>query len=284
MSVVFTDSQPRHHSVSHQARALVRHLTDYRTCTVALSGGVDSAVVAKAAHLALGDHAQAVTADSASLAEGELDQARRTAALIGIRHRVIQTREFTNPEYLRNAPDRCYHCKSELYQQLQRLSESVQSDVILSGTNQDDLTDFRPGIQAGREHQVQSPLADCKLGKQTVREIARYWELPVWDKPASPCLSSRIAYGVPVTVSRLKRIDQAERLLRRLGFQDVRVRCHQGDVARVEVAKQQIHQLFEGDIQPAIYLQLVEWGFRMVTFDLKGFQSGNLNQLIQIEL
>jgi len=284
MSVVFTDSQPRHHSVSHQARALVRHLTDYRTCTVALSGGVDSAVVAKAAHLALGDHAQAVTADSASLAEGELDQARRTAALIGIRHRVIQTREFTNPEYLRNAPDRCYHCKSELYQQLQRLSESVQSDVILSGTNQDDLTDFRPGIQAGREHQVQSPLADCKLGKQTVREIARYWELPVWDKPASPCLSSRIAYGVPVTVSRLKRIDQAERLLRHLGFQDVRVRCHQGDVARVEVAKQQIHQLFEGDIQPAIYLQLVEWGFRMVTFDLKGFQSGNLNQLIQIEL
>ncbi len=284
MSVVFTDSQPRHHSVSHQARALVRHLTDYRTCTVALSGGVDSAVVAKAAHLALGDHAQAVTADSASLAEGELDQARRTAALIGIRHWVIQTREFTNPEYLRNAPDRCYHCKSELYQQLQRLSESVQSDVILSGTNQDDLTDFRPGIQAGREHQVQSPLADCKLGKQTVREIARYWELPVWDKPASPCLSSRIAYGVPVTVSRLKRIDQAERLLRRLGFQDVRVRCHQGDVARVEVAKQQIHQLFEGDIQPAIYLQLVEWGFRMVTFDLKGFQSGNLNQLIQIEL
>ena len=284
MSVVFTNPQPRHHSVSQQARALVRHLTDYRACTVALSGGVDSAVVAKAAYLALGDHAQAVTADSASLAEGELDQARRTAALIGIRHRVIQTREFTNPEYLRNAPDRCYHCKSELYQQLQRLSESVQSDVILSGTNQDDLTDFRPGIQAGREHQVQSPLADCKLGKQTVREIARYWELPVWDKPASPCLSSRIAYGVPVTVSRLKRIDQAERLLRRLGFQDVRVRCHQGDVARVEVAKQQIHQLFEGSIQLTIYLQLVEWGFRMVTFDLKGFQSGNLNQLIQIEL
>jgi len=224
-----------------------------------------------------------VTADSASLAEGELDQARRTAALIGIRHRVIQTREFTNPEYLRNAPDRCYHCKSELYQQLRRLTESVQGDVILSGTNRDDLTDFRPGIQAGREHQVESPLADCSFGKRIVREIARYWELPVWDKPASPCLSSRIAYGVPVTVPRLKRIDQAEHFLRRLGFQDVRVRCHPGDVARVEVAKQQIHQLFEDSIQSTIDRRLLEWGFQMVTFDLKGFQSGNLNQLVQIE-
>ena len=191
--------------------ALIR---GYDSCAVAFSGGVDSTVVAKAAQLALGDRAIAVTGTSASLAAGELDEARTLARLIGIRHEVIETEEFAEPAYLANAPDRCYHCKTELYTQLEGVTVRFGVAVVLNGANLDDRGDYRPGMTAAAEHQVRSPLLECELSKDDVRQLAASWNMPIWDKPASPCLSSRIAYGEEVTPERVRMIDQAEQFLR----------------------------------------------------------------------
>ncbi|MBT4013540.1 MAG: ATP-dependent sacrificial sulfur transferase LarE [Planctomycetaceae bacterium] len=268
--------------ISKRAQTLVRFIAQYEFCAVALSAGVDSSVVAKAAFLAVGDRALAVTAQSASLARGELQLAQQTAALIGIRHQVIETAEFENADYLRNADDRCYHCKTELYQKLQSLATDT-GYVLLSGTNLDDLGDFRPGLVAGVEHQVVTPLADCRLDKTMVRGIAKFWDLPVWDRPANPCLSSRIAYGETVTPERLAMVDAAECFLRSRGFTDVRVRCHRDNLARVEVNAEQICDLTGDSMRQAVDAKLRSLGFAFVTIDLRGFQSGSLNQLLQIQ-
>src|SRR5262245_45410955 len=179
---------------AHRAR-LVETLRSYGRVAVAFSGGVDSTVVAQAAYDALGDAAIAVTAVSESLATGELEEAQELARRIGIRHRVIHTEEFADPNYLRNQPDRCYFCKSELYGRLSGMLEALEVDAIASGANLDDLGDHRPGMRAAAEHEVRHPLQECGLTKADVRALARAWGLPTWDKPATPCLSSRIAYG-----------------------------------------------------------------------------------------
>ncbi|MGI9455215.1 MAG: ATP-dependent sacrificial sulfur transferase LarE, partial [Aeoliella sp.] len=197
---------------------LVLALSELPSCLVAFSGGVDSAVVAKAAQLALGARAIAVTGVSASLAAGELEAAERIALAIGIRHETVATEELTDPEYLENRPNRCWHCKDELYRQLESLAERWDCDWIVNGANADDLTDFRPGLWAADEHRVRSPLAECGIDKSTVRQIARQWQLEVWDKPATPCLSSRVVYGLEITPERLERIDRAEQMLRELGL------------------------------------------------------------------
>ena len=269
--------------VSKQAQTLVRFISQFESCAVALSAGVDSSVVAKAAFLAVGDRAIAVTAQSASLASGELQLAQQTAKLIGIRHQVIETAEFENPDYLRNAGDRCYHCKTELYQKLQSLAASTAGCVLLSGTNLDDLGDYRPGLAAGVEHQVVTPLADCRFDKTMVRDIAKFWDLPVWDRPASPCLSSRIAYGETVTPERLAMVDAAECFLRGRGFTDVRVRYHRNDLASIEVNADQIADLTSAAMRQKVDVKLRSLGFAVVTIDLRGFQSGSLNQLLQIQ-
>ncbi len=196
---------------------LLALIAGLESCAVAFSGGVDSAVVAKAAHLALGDRAVAVTGTSASLAEGELDEARELARLIGIRHEVLPTDEFADPSYLANAPDRCYHCKTELYTQMEGVAERLGVAAVLNGANLDDRGDYRPGMTAAAEHAVRSPLLECWLSKVEVRQLAAHWGLPIWDKPASPCLSSRIAYGEEVTPERVRMIDLAERCLRDWG-------------------------------------------------------------------
>ncbi len=182
---------------AHRER-LVETLRGYGRVAVAYSGGVDSTVVAQAAYEALGDAAIAVTAVSDSLAAGELEEAQELARRIGIRHRVIRTEEFADPNYLRNQPDRCYFCKSELYGRLSGLLGELGVDVIASGANTDDLGDHRPGMRAAAENGVRHPLQECGLGKAEVRALARAWGLPTWDKPATPCLSSRIAYGEEV--------------------------------------------------------------------------------------
>src|SRR5215469_3715743 len=224
---------------------LLGELAGYESCAVAFSGGVDSAVVAKAAQLALGDRAVAVTGASASLAEGELEAARELARQIGIRHQVIDTQEFANGDYLRNSPDRCFHCKTELYTQLEGLADKLAVRVIANGANLDDQGDYRPGMLAARQHDVRSPLLDCALNKADVRRLAAYWQLPVWDKPASPCLSSRIAYGQAVTPERVAMIDRAEQFLREHGFRELRVRYHGDDLARVEVPLDELSRLAE---------------------------------------
>ena len=183
---------------------------------MAFSGGVDSAVVAKAAQFALGDRAVAVTGASASLAEGELEAARQLAREIGIRHEVLATGEFNDPNYTANPANRCYFCKTELYEQIEPLAQKARTGVIVNGANLDDAGDWRPGTAAAGEHQVRSPLAECGFTKADVRALAAKWQLSVSDKPASPCLSSRVAYGEEVTPERLQMIDCAEQLLRSL--------------------------------------------------------------------
>ncbi len=262
--------------------ALLRQIGRHTSCGVAFSGGVDSAVVARAAWEALGDRAVAVTGVSASLAAGELEDAAKLAASIGIRHEVLRTDEFANPEYLRNAPDRCYHCKTELYTQLDGLAERLGVEVILNGANLDDAGDYRPGMTAAREHAVRSPLLECGFTKADVRELAALWQLPVWDKPASPCLSSRIAYGEEVSPQRVAMIDRAEQYLRALGLRELRVRYHKGDMARIEVPRDSIGQF----AQPNVYEPLVQHfralGFKYITLDLEGLRSGSLNQVLPL--
>lgn len=265
-----------------QAEQLLSLIRSFVRVAVAFSGGVDSAVVAKAAQLALADGAVAVTGTSASLADGELESARQLAALIGIRHVVISTEEFANRSYTRNAPDRCYHCKTELYQQLDGLVEQLGLGTVLNGANLDDLGDYRPGMKAAAEHQVRSPLAECGFRKADVRALAAYWKLPVADKPASPCLSSRVAYGEEVTPGRLSMIDQAEGFLRQEGFGEVRVRYHRGDLARIEVPLEQLHRLNEPALRARLTSRLQNLGFRFITLDLQGFRSGSLNSLVAL--
>lgn len=262
--------------------SLLAFLRSLGSCAVAYSGGVDSAVVAKAAHLALGDRAVAVTGVSASLASGELEVARRVAQLIGIRHVVLGTGEFDRAEYVRNASDRCYHCKTELYTQIERVLAELGVAAIVNGANVDDLGDCRPGLRAAGEHRVLSPLADGRITKAEVRELAAHWNLPVWDKPASPCLSSRVAYGQEVTPDRLAMIDRAEQFLRRHGFRVCRVRYHAGGLARVEVPLAEVPRLSEPAIAAAVETELLRLGFCEVTIDPAGFRSGSLNELIHI--
>ncbi len=264
-------------------KQLVDLLAELPDCIVAFSGGVDSAVVAKAAHLALGNRAIAVTGVSASLASGELETARRIAETIGIRHEVVSTDEFSSQGYLDNQPNRCWHCKTELYEQLGKLTEKFGSTILLNGANTDDLSDFRPGLLAAKEHQVRSPLAECGFNKVTVREIAKHWNLEVWDKPATPCLSSRVVYGLEITPKRLAQIDMAEVFLRDLGLKNVRVRYHHDDLARLEIALGDLPRLCEEGIREKITARLQEIGFCYVTIDLEGFRSGSFRQLVPAE-
>jgi len=268
---------------SRQAEALVAFIRQFDSCIVAYSGGVDSAVVAKAAQLALGDQAVAVTGVSASLAAGELEAAQRIAAAIGVRHQVLNTDELSQPQYLQNAPDRCFHCKTELYTQLGVASQRLGVRTILNGANTDDLGDFRPGMKAAADHDVRSPLAERGLDKAAVRAIARHWSIEAWDKPATPCLSSRVAYGLNITPERLARIDAAEQVLRSQGLGAVRVRLHENELARLEVPLAAVPRLCEEEVRTSVVTQLRSLGFRYVTLDLEGFRSGSFQQLVPTE-
>ena len=239
-------------------------------------------MMAKAAAVALRENAIAVTGKSASLAEGELEAAEELVKLIDIRHVVVDTDELNKPDYLRNAPDRCYHCKTELYTQLERLLPELGVKAIVNGANADDLGDYRPGMTAAAEHRIHSPLAECGITKAEVRELAAAWGLPVWDKPAMPCLSSRIAYGEEVTPARLAMIDKAERFLRSRGLSNLRVRYHRGDLARVEVPLADLSRLLDDNFRRELATELRSLGFKFITLDLEGFKSGSLNQLVQI--
>jgi uncharacterized protein len=262
---------------------LLERLRGYGRVAVAFSGGVDSTVVAQAAYDAMGDAAIAVTAVSDSLAAGELEEAQALARQIGIRHRVIRTEEFADPNYLRNQPDRCYFCKSELYGRLAGMLEVLEVDTIASGANLDDLGDHRPGMRAAAEHQVRHPLQECGLTKADVRELARAWNLPTWEKPATPCLSSRIAYGEEVTPERVRMIDQAEGWLRQRGIRVLRVRYHKGDLARIEVPLDHLARLVELDLRGELIATFRKLGFKFITLDLEGFRSGSLNNLVPVE-
>lgn len=279
--------QPVGETVAH-GEALERKLDELLTklrgkkgVLVALSGGVDSSLVAYLAKKALGDRAMAVTADSATLPPGELDGARRIADRIGIRHVVIKVNELRNPDFARNPPERCYYCKKELIAELKRIAAEEGMDTIVDGTNADDLRGHRPGAVALREEGVYSPLADVGLTKDEVRALARMLGLPTADKPSMACLASRFPYGQRITAERLSRVAEAERFVRSVaGVRQVRVRDH-GDIARIEVGRDERRLLFDESLMDAIAKRLHSLGFTYVTMDVEGYREGSMDEALR---
>ncbi|MQB01613.1 MAG: ATP-dependent sacrificial sulfur transferase LarE [Actinobacteria bacterium] len=244
---------------------------------VAFSGGVDSSYLADRAHAVLGPSAVAVTAVSPSLARRELEGARSLAAGRGWSHLVVGTHEVAREEYARNASDRCYWCKTELYEVLGPIARGRGADILV-GTNIDDLGDHRPGHRAADEHGVRAPLVEAGISKSDVRALSAELGLPTTDKPASPCLASRFAYGIRVTPEGLRRVEEAEEIVRGYGFEVFRVRDH-GDLARIEVRREQIGRAVEVGEEIAAHLRAL--GYRYVTLDLQGFRSGSLNDVLR---
>ncbi len=278
------NSHMLNHELQQKRDSLLELLRSLEKVAVAFSGGIDSTVVARAAREALQERAIAVTADSASVPRQEIVEARRLAELIGIRHLVIETNEFANPDYLRNDGSRCYHCKSELYDRILEKLPILGVDIICSGANKDDLGDYRPGLIAAKERQIRHPLLELGITKAEVRELARAWELPTWDKPASPCLSSRLAPGLTVTPARTARIEAAEIYLKSLGLRDCRVRLHEGELARIEVSIEAVPLLAQFEVRSRLADHFRSLGFAFVTLDLEGFRSGSMNDMITLEV
>ena len=274
----------QHEKIVANADRLLAVLASYVRAAIAFSGGVDSTVVAKAAQLALGSNAVAITGTSASLAQGELENAQVLAAQIGIRHIVLKTDEFADPAYVANAGDRCYHCKSELYDEILKRQDELAFDIVCSGANLDDLGDYRPGLNAAAERNIRHPLQEANFTKSMVRDLASLWGLPNHDKPASPCLSSRIAVGLEVTPDRTRRIDLAEQFLRSQGFETVRVRYHPGDHARIEAAEKDLQRLMGSNLRSEISAKFKSYGFHFVSVDIEPFRSGSLNILVPEEM
>jgi len=255
---------------------LEARLAPVGSAVVAFSGGVDSSVVAALAARALGARALAVTAVSPAVADGELDGARRVAAAIGIAHEVITTQELAREGYRRNAPDRCYHCKSELYDALAGLARERGFASLLSGANADDAGDWRPGLRAAAEHDVRHPLLEAGVGKASVRALARTLALPSAEKPATPCLASRIPYGTRVDPETLARIDRAERAVRALGFGVLRIR-HHGELGKLELPADDLDRAFASPLREAITTAIRSAGYLHAAIDLEPFRSGALN-------
>lgn len=258
---------------------LRRIITDLEGAVVAYSGGVDSTLLALVASEQLGDRALACTAASPSIDAGELAEAEALARRLGIRHRVVRTREVEREGYARNTPERCYVCKRVVFGRLAEVAREEGLPHLVHGAQLDDAADFRPGARAALELSVRAPLAEAQLTKADVRSLARALGLPNADKPAAPCLSSRIPYGERVTVEKLDQIGAAERALRELGFAEVRVR-HHGSVARIEVPPAQLERMAQPAIRRAILEALAPLGFAFVAVDLRGLRSGSLNEAL----
>lgn len=260
--------------------ALQARLRELHAVLVAFSGGVDSAFVLKAAVLTLGrPRVLAVTGRSPSVPAAELDSAAALAAEIGAAHEWLDTAEFDDPNYVANPANRCYYCKSELYSKLVPLARARGLSAVINGVNADDLGDWRPGLAAAGENGVHAPLAECGIGKRELRGMAASLGLSVADKPASPCLSSRVQYGEAITPEKLRRIDAAETFLRELGFRECRVR-HHDSLARIEVPAAEIPRLLAPALRERVERRLRELGYRYVTVDLRGFRSGSMNEAI----
>jgi len=267
--------------LAEREAALFERLLTFPSLIVAYSGGVDSAFLAWACKQVLGDRVLCVTADSPSYPERHRQMALDVARIFGLPHMVVRTAELTKPEYRANDPNRCYHCKHELYARLTSLAAERGFAGVADGSNADDRGDYRPGRQAAREFGVVSPLDEAQLTKDDIRELSRRAGLPTWDEPASACLSSRVPYFSEVTEEKLHAIEGAEESLRSLGFRVVRVR-HHGDVARIEVAPEELPRLVEPAMAKAVDAAVRSHGFRYVAVDLIGYRLGSLNEGLRL--
>jgi len=260
-------------------RALETRLKELDRLMVAYSGGVDSAFLAATAHRVLGERMLAVLADSASLARRDMEQAVAFAQSLGMPLEVIATEELDRPEYARNDADRCFHCKDELFSVMRNLGTKLGFAHIAYGMNADDTRDYRPGQRAAEQHEVLAPLARAGMTKADVRTLAKAAGYPVWDRPAAPCLSSRVEYGRTVTREVLDQVERGEESLRQLGFRELRVR-HHGELARVEIARHELPRALTMETLDAITAALKQAGFKYVTLDCQGFRSGAMNEVL----
>jgi uncharacterized protein len=263
--------------------ALEARLKQLGKLMVAYSGGVDSAFLAATAHRVLGEKMLAVLADSASLARRDMEQACEFARSLGMPLQVVTTEELDNPEYARNDANRCFHCKDELFATMKKLGGKLDFSSIAYGMNADDTKDYRPGQRAAKEHEVLAPLAEVGLTKLEVRALAKVAGYPLWDRPAAPCLSSRVEYGRTVTREVLEQVEKAEESMRQLGFRELRVR-HHGELARVEIARTELPRALSMEMLDAITAALKQAGFQYVTLDCTGFRSGSLNAILPVEV
>ncbi|HEY7558804.1 MAG TPA: ATP-dependent sacrificial sulfur transferase LarE [Candidatus Binatia bacterium] len=246
---------------------------------VAFSAGVDSTFLLKVAHRVLGEQAVALTASSPTAPPGELDAAKEFARDLGCRHIVVDSNELANPAFAQNPANRCFFCKDELYRICRDHAHRIGVKVIVDGTNLDDLKDHRPGLKAAAAFGLRHPLVEAEMTKDDIRRYSRELGLPTWDKPSSPCLSSRFPYGTEITLERLKKVGSCEVFLKELRFREFRVRYH-GDLARIEVAPRELERLLEKDIREAVVRRFKELGFNYVSLDLQGYRTGSLNEAL----